>query len=242
MSDIDKQALRERYSLRKMPICKICGGKMSISTASYRRITYVCYGVVYDEEGHHYADGRSLGDEHYEQSKITLIDTSDDEVIALLDELEAAEQRNAELVHNHRVHAARLIDERGQLKQRIAELEAGNARFRFEISRCHQTVDEMLNNQDKWIDKEWIAAIWATSKRLMDEASAATGEAIQRTLAKTIERAEAAEKRIAELEARAVTLPPTIWYEHDDLPRDIPVLSKRLMKKALRDAGIGIKE
>lgn len=38
--------------------------------------------------------------------------------------LEAAEQRNAELVHNHRVHAARLIDERGQLKQRIAELES----------------------------------------------------------------------------------------------------------------------
>ncbi|HHT8254509.1 TPA: ead/Ea22-like family protein [Enterobacter hormaechei] len=45
-------------------------------------------------------------------------------ILALLDELEAAEQRNAELVHNHRVHAARLIDERGQLKQRIAELEA----------------------------------------------------------------------------------------------------------------------
>ncbi|HAT3902170.1 TPA: ead/Ea22-like family protein [Citrobacter koseri] len=45
-------------------------------------------------------------------------------VLALLDELEVAEQRNAELVHNHRVHAARLIDERGQLKQRIAELEA----------------------------------------------------------------------------------------------------------------------
>ncbi|EJG2186285.1 ead/Ea22-like family protein [Citrobacter freundii] len=40
------------------------------------------------------------------------------------EKLEAAEKRNAELVHNHRVHAARLIDERGQLKQRIAELEA----------------------------------------------------------------------------------------------------------------------
>lgn len=39
-------------------------------------------------------------------------------------QMEAAEQRNAELVHNHRVHAARLIDERGQLKQRIAELES----------------------------------------------------------------------------------------------------------------------
>jgi hypothetical protein len=57
-----------------------------------------------------------------------------------------------------------------------------------------------------------------------------------------IEAYQEARQRIAELEAREVMLPPTIWYEHDDLPRDIPVLSKRLMKKALRDAGIGIKE
>ncbi|HDS6880437.1 TPA: hypothetical protein QH030_000966 [Citrobacter freundii] len=52
---------------------------------------------------------------------------------------------------------------------------------------------------------------------------------------------EAAEKRIAELEARTVTLPPTFWYEHDDLSRDIPVLDKRLVKKAIRAAGIGVK-
>lgn len=50
-----------------------------------------------------------------------------------------------------------------------------------------------------------------------------------------------AEKRIAELEARTVTLPPTFWYEHDDLSRDIPVLDKRLVKKAIRAAGIGVK-
>ncbi|MES3467967.1 ead/Ea22-like family protein [Citrobacter europaeus] len=49
------------------------------------------------------------------------------------------------------------------------------------------------------------------------------------------------EKRIAELEARTVTLPPTFWYEHDDLSRDIPVLDKRLVKKAIRAAGIGVK-
>lgn len=54
-------------------------------------------------------------------------------------------------------------------------------------------------------------------------------------------KAEAAEKRIAELEARSVTLPPTFWYEHDDLSRDIPVLDKRLVKKALRAAGITVK-
>lgn len=53
-------------------------------------------------------------------------------------------------------------------------------------------------------------------------------------------RAEAAEKRIAELEAREVTLPPTFWYEHDELPREIPVLDKRLVKKALREAGVKV--
>ncbi|EAV6317179.1 ead/Ea22-like family protein [Salmonella enterica] len=49
------------------------------------------------------------------------------------------------------------------------------------------------------------------------------------------------EERIAELEAREVTLPPTFWYEHDDLSRDVPVLDKRLVKKAIRAAGIGVK-
>lgn len=52
---------------------------------------------------------------------------------------------------------------------------------------------------------------------------------------------QSARQRIAELEARTVTLPPTFWYEHDDLSRDIPVLDKRLVKKAIRAAGIGVK-
>ncbi|MGY9523626.1 hypothetical protein ACTM6F_19855 [Citrobacter freundii] len=55
------------------------------------------------------------------------------------------------------------------------------------------------------------------------------------------DRLRAAEKRIAELEAREVALPPTFWYEHDDLSSDIPVLDKRLVKKALSAAGIGVK-
>lgn len=49
---------------------------------------------------------------------------------------------------------------------------------------------------------------------------------------------DADKKRIAELEARTVSvkLPKTIWYEHDDLARDVAVLEKRLVKKALREA------
>ncbi|HCU0191115.1 TPA: ead/Ea22-like family protein, partial [Citrobacter koseri] len=56
----------------------------------------------------------------YHEAAYSLVEENEE----LKRKLEAAEQRNAELVHNHRVHAARLIDERGQLKQRIAELEA----------------------------------------------------------------------------------------------------------------------
>ncbi|MBW9432855.1 hypothetical protein FHC77_19285 [Atlantibacter hermannii] len=48
----------------------------------------------------------------------------------------------------------------------------------------------------------------------------------------------AANKRIAELEARTVTvkLPTTFWYEHDDLTRELAVLSKRQVKKSLKEA------
>ncbi|MBD0980800.1 hypothetical protein [Klebsiella michiganensis] len=53
-------------------------------------------------------------------------------------------------------------------------------------------------------------------------------------------RAELAERQLAEMVSRTVTvkLPPTFWYEHDDLSRDVPVLDKRLVKKMLREAGI----
>lgn len=51
-------------------------------------------------------------------------------------------------------------------------LAAENGRCKFEISRCHQTVDEMFKNRDKWVDKEWLSAIWSTSKRLMNETPA----------------------------------------------------------------------
>ncbi|HBV5205485.1 TPA: ead/Ea22-like family protein [Enterobacter hormaechei] len=49
---------------------------------------------------------------------------------------------------------------------------------------------------------------------------------------------EAAEKRIAELEAREVKLPPTIWYDFDGESQEIAVLEKSLVKKALSEAGV----
>lgn len=38
-----------------------------------------------------------------------------------------------------------------------------------------------------------------------------------------------------------MTLPPTFWYEHDDLSSDVPVMNARKVKNAIRAAGIGVK-
>ncbi|ELG5718310.1 ead/Ea22-like family protein [Escherichia coli] len=97
MSNIDKQALRERYSAKPTPKCDICGAKMTIQRISGSRVTYGCSGAIYDQNGCHYADGRSLADDHYEQSRVTVTDESDPDVLALLDELEAKDKRIAEL-------------------------------------------------------------------------------------------------------------------------------------------------
>lgn len=100
MSNIDKQALRKRYSEKPTPKCDICGARMTIQRMSGSRVTYGCSGAIYDETGCHYAEGRSLADDHYEQSRVTVTDESDPDVLALLDELEAAESRIAELSHH----------------------------------------------------------------------------------------------------------------------------------------------
>ncbi|EAP2788251.1 ead/Ea22-like family protein [Salmonella enterica] len=86
MTALDKQALRERYSPKPVPKCHICGEEMTIQRISASRITYGCTGATYDDKGCHYAEGRSIADDHYEQSRVTVVDVSDPDVLALLDE------------------------------------------------------------------------------------------------------------------------------------------------------------
>ncbi|EBG3127930.1 TPA: ead/Ea22-like family protein [Salmonella enterica subsp. enterica serovar Heidelberg] len=97
MTALNKQALRERYSPKPVPNCHICDAEMTVQRMSASRITYGCTGATYDNTGCHYAEGRSIADDHYEQSRVTVVDVSDPEVLAMLDELDAAEKRNAEL-------------------------------------------------------------------------------------------------------------------------------------------------
>lgn len=124
---IDKQALRERYSPQPSPKCHICGIEMTVQRMSGSRITYGCTGAIYDDDGCHYADGRSIADDHYEQSRVTVVDVSDPDVLALLDELDAAEKRNAELIReaeNARYEWGEAQRNYDSAKKRMAELEA----------------------------------------------------------------------------------------------------------------------
>lgn len=99
MSNIDKQALRERYSEKPAPKCHICGAVMSIQAAGAGGVTYGCSGRIdKDGEGYKFAEGRHFADAHYARSRVTDYSPSGDhEVLALLDEMAAAERRNTEL-------------------------------------------------------------------------------------------------------------------------------------------------
>lgn len=92
MSNIDKQALRERYSPKPVPECHICGEEMTIKRISASRITYGCTG---EGDDGYFKFGRTFADEHYEKSRVTVVDVSDPDVLALLDELKTKEEQRA---------------------------------------------------------------------------------------------------------------------------------------------------
>ncbi|EAV6778863.1 ead/Ea22-like family protein [Salmonella enterica] len=126
MSNIDKQALRERYSPKPVPKCHICGEEMTIQRISASRITYGCTGATYDDKGCHYAEGRSIADDHYEQSRVTVVDVSDPDVLALLDELEhykSREERVTKLVLDNSTSWDVLYEKLEAAERRIAEMD-----------------------------------------------------------------------------------------------------------------------
>ncbi|EGJ8171869.1 ead/Ea22-like family protein [Salmonella enterica] len=158
-------------------------------------------------------------------------------MLALLDE-------NLQLQREKDATEAVALALRDNMRQAREQLEAAEKR-NAELERSEtQLIDERDNAESALNDAykavmgqapEW--SNWFSFENAIDEIELAcelwrnqTDDVIQ------------FRQRIAELEAREVTLPPTFWYEHDDLSRDIPVLDKRLVKKAIRAAGIKVKE
>ncbi|EAT0256887.1 ead/Ea22-like family protein [Salmonella enterica] len=123
MSNIDKQALRERYSPKPVPKCHICGEEMTIQRISASRITYGCTGEGNDG---YFKFGRTFADEHYEKSRVTVVDVSDPDVLELLDELEhykSREERVTKLVLDNSTSWDVLYEKLEAAERRIANNE-----------------------------------------------------------------------------------------------------------------------
>ncbi|MEC5330180.1 ead/Ea22-like family protein [Klebsiella oxytoca] len=118
------EEIRQRYRPTEVPKCHICGAEMTIQCMSASRITYGCTGAIYDETGCHYAEGRSLADDHYAESRITVVDVSDPDVLAMVVALEKAQHANAAQ-----------DDHINQQQDRIDTLEKRNAELGGQLSR-----------------------------------------------------------------------------------------------------------
>ncbi|EHZ1806625.1 ead/Ea22-like family protein [Salmonella enterica] len=121
MSNIDKQALRERYSPKPVPKCHICGEEMTIQRMSASRITYGCKG---EGDDGYFKFGRTFADEHYEKSRVTVVDVSDPDELELLDELEhykSREERVTKLVLDNSTSWDVLYEKLEAAEKRIAE-------------------------------------------------------------------------------------------------------------------------
>ncbi|EDY5782153.1 hypothetical protein GPP02_000034 [Salmonella enterica] len=119
---IDKQALRERYSPQPVPKCRICGDEMTVQRIYGSHITYGCTGATYDDKGCHYAEGRSIADDHYAQSRVTVVDVSYPDVLALLDE-------NLQLQRENDATEAVALALRDDMRQAREQLEAAEKRI-----------------------------------------------------------------------------------------------------------------
>ncbi|EHG4045845.1 ead/Ea22-like family protein [Salmonella enterica] len=121
MTALNKQALRERYSPKPVPKCHICGEEMTIQRISASRITYGCTGEGNDG---YFKFGRTFADEHYEKSRVTVVDVSDPDVLELLDELEhykSREERVTKLVLDNSTSWDVLYEKLEAAEKRIAE-------------------------------------------------------------------------------------------------------------------------
>jgi len=96
-------------------------------------------------------------------------------VLALLDELEAAEKLIAEFdqrIRTQNRHACELFDEAKAQRQRTAELEASHSKLRESMAAIHNTIhlDGVRTS---------LTAMMGAAKRAHDESSAAAGISIK---------------------------------------------------------------
>ncbi|WP_154916595.1 ead/Ea22-like family protein [Klebsiella michiganensis] len=141
------EEIRQRYRQTEVPKCHICGAEMTIQRMSASRITYGCAGAIYDETGCHYAEGRSLADDHYAESRITVVDVSDHDVLALVEALELKEEQRA----NWFQMAQKLGEDLDAAEKRNAELEREHENLRPVGVMSEKAYHRLENRESRFI-------------------------------------------------------------------------------------------
>ncbi|ECG1719878.1 ead/Ea22-like family protein [Salmonella enterica] len=240
MSNIDKQALRERYSPKPVPECHICGEEMTIQRMSASRITYGCTGATYDDKGCHYAEGRSIADDHYEQSRVTVVDVSDPDVLALLDE-------NLQLQREKDAIEAVALALRDDMRQAREKLEAAE-RSMAEQSAIVAAAEKLVRCKGRYHSELNYRALAKLFGVITPDLPPLVHENVHYAEAVEVE-ISALRQRIQELEARVIVLPQRLSpegyhideaYMVDDTEGEY--LDRDAVIDAIRAAGIKVKE
>ncbi|EBV8436501.1 ead/Ea22-like family protein [Salmonella enterica subsp. enterica serovar Minnesota] len=240
MSNIDKQALRERYSPKPVPECHICGEEMTIQRISASRITYGCTGATYDDKGCHYAEGRSIADDHYEQSRVTVVDVSDPDVLALLDEVESKQTFQHAFFRQSLMYDV-VAEAYEEAKEQIAK----DVEIKARLCRESNSLHDRLRAAERS-----IAELESKNSNLRTIAHERNELAIRANLDSINDAVEMdrLHKRIAELEAREVMLPAEKFcpseYAGSQHWEETEVWNKAISAcaVAIRAAGIKVKE
>lgn len=240
MSNIDKQALRERYSPKPVPKCHICGEEMTIQRISASRITYGCTGATYDDKGCHYAEGRSIADDHYEQSRVTVVDVSDPDVLALLDEVESKQTFQHAFFRQSLMYDV-VAEAYEEAKEQIAK----DVEIKARLCRESNSLHDRLRAAERS-----IAELESKNSNLRTIAHERNELAIRANLDSINDAVEMdrLHKRIAELEAREVMLPAEKFcpseYAGSQHWEETEVWNKAISAcaVAIRAAGIKVKE
>ncbi|EBO4965925.1 ead/Ea22-like family protein [Salmonella enterica] len=192
---IDKQALRERYSPKPVPECHICGEEMTIQRISASRITYGCTG---EGDDGYFKFGRTFADEHYEKSRVTVVDVSDPDVLALLDKLETKEEQRANWFHM----AQKLGEDLDAAEKRNAEQ---REYYEGVIADGSKRIAELENSETQLINERDAA-----ESALADMYQAATGERPEwSNMFGFADAVDVVEERLATLEANQSQTTPT---------------------------------
>ncbi|EMA3079402.1 ead/Ea22-like family protein [Salmonella enterica] len=236
MSNIDKQALRERYSPKPVPKCHICGEEMTIQRMSASRITYGCTG---EGDDGYFKFGRTFADEHYEKSRVTVVDVSDPDVLALLDE-------NLQLQREKDAIEAVALALRDDMRQAREQLEAAE-RSIAEQSAIVAAAEKLVRCKGRYHSELNYRALAKLFGVITPDLPPLVHENVHYAEAVEVE-ISALRQRIQELEAREVTLPAEKFcpseYAGSQYWEETEVWNKAISAcaVAVRAAGIKVKE